>query len=265
MFLPLHDGKPVKTIHLQWVTLSIIGLNVLVYLAVNVIGVAGADKLEFAARAFGHVPSVSNDLKVLPEPYRVIPDHLYVLSTLTSAFLHADFFHLLGNMLFIWVFGDNVEDALGHIKFALFYILSAFAAASFHAFVFSTSDSPLIGASGAAAGIVGAYLMLHPKMQIWILFLSRIPLRLPAWTVLGGWVGFQVFMFVVDTDGQISWAAHVGGAAAGVLLVLVLRRRGVPLFDREIVVPDAVELTDRPSLPPNVKPPRNPWGRNASR
>ncbi|MEO1397840.1 MAG: rhomboid family intramembrane serine protease, partial [Pseudomonadota bacterium] len=128
---------------------------------------------------------------------------------------------------------------------------------------FPTSDSPLIGASGAAAGIVAAYLILHPKMQVWVLFLSKIPLRLPAWTVLGAWIAFQVFMFATDPDGQVSWAAHVGGALAGALLVFVLKRRSIPLFDRELVVPEAVELDPNEALPPKVNAPHS-WGRNAA-
>lgn len=276
MFLPLHDGKPVKHVSLQWVTLTIIALNVIVYLAVNIFGVAGEQTMQLTTIGLGHIPSISNELKVLPVELQLLPANMYYLSTITSAFLHADFFHLLGNMLFIWVFGDNVEDALGHAKYLVFYLLCAFAAATFHAFAFPSSDSPLIGASGAAAGIVAAYLMLHPKMQVWILFLSRIPLKLPAWTVLGGWIAFQVYMFVADPDGQVSWAAHVGGALAGALLVVVLKRRSVPLFDRELVVPDAVELDPEEALPPKINATRraslpkagsrnSSWGRNAAK
>lgn len=240
MFIPLHDGKPVRFIHRQWMTLLIIATNIGVFAVFN-LGLGSAGGLKFAALAFGYVPAVSNDLATLPVAYRTIPDDLYGLAALTSAFVHADFFHLLGNMLFIWVFGDNVEDALGHVRYLIFYLICAFCAASFHALVFPTAAIPLIGASGAAAGIVAAYLMLHPKMKVWVLFLSFFPLELQAIWVLGAWVAFQVFMFLTDTQGEVSWAAHLGGVVAGLVLVGLLKRRDVPLFDKTIVPPQAVE------------------------
>ena len=144
IFIPLHDGKPVRYIHLQWVTLTIIGINLVSFVMFNLLSVGEAGAGNFAILAFGHIPSVSNDLRSLPDVYQIVPDSLYVLTTLTSAFLHADIWHLGGNMLFIWVFGDNVEDALGHIKYLIFYMACAFAAAWFHAFVFSDSDAPLV-------------------------------------------------------------------------------------------------------------------------
>lgn len=242
MFIPLHDGKPVKYIDWQWVTGLIIAANVAIFFYITLMAANAEDGIGFAALAFGHVPSVYNDIRTLPIEFQIIPDPAYAVTALTSAFLHGDIWHLGGNMLFIWVFGDNVEDALGHIKYLIFYLACAFAAAWFHAFVYPDSDAPLIGASGAAAGIVGAYLMLHPKMKVWLLFMGRIPLRISAFWALGGWVGFQVYMFIVGSDDQVSWAAHVGGIAAGVALVGLMKRRQVPLFDREIVPPRAIEL-----------------------
>lgn len=229
-------------------TITIIAVNVLVFLIFNLLGVGADQGNNFAILAFGHIPSVSHDLRSLPDVYRIVPENLYALTALTSAFLHADIWHLGGNMLFIWVFGDNVEDALGHIKFLLFYLACAFAAAWFHAFVFSQSDAPLVGASGAAAGIVAAYLMLHPRMKVWVLFLSKVPLRLSAIWLLGGWVAFQLFMFLADTEEAISWAAHVGGIVAGIALVGVMKRRDVPLFDRKILPPHAVEVDDKETV-----------------
>ena len=251
----MHDGKPVKYIHWQWVTLSIIALNIVTFIVFNLVGTGSDQASEFAILSFGHIPSVSNNLRSLPVDYQVVPDEFYALTALTSAFMHADIWHLGGNMLFIWVFGDNVEDALGHIKFLLFYLLCAFAAAWFHAYVFADSDAPLVGASGAAAGIVAAYLILHPKMKVWVLFLARVPLRLSAIWLLGGWVAFQLFMFFADTEEQISWAAHVGGIVAGAVLVILLKRRDVPLFDREIKPPHAVEVEGKDQIR---------WGRGTS-
>ena len=257
IFIPLHDGKAVKHITLQWVTLGIIAANILVYLLSNVVHLGGAN---FANVAFGYVPSVANHIRNLPAEFRVVPEHLYGITALTASFLHADLFHLGGNMLFIWVFGDNVEDAMGHVKFLIFYLLCAVAASWFHAFSFPQSDAPLIGASGAAAGIVAAYLMLHPRMKIWVLFLSRFPLRLPALYLLGGWVGFQIVMYVVDKGSNVSWAAHVGGIVAGVAFVGLLKRRSVPLFDREIISPAAVQTDQVESVQEKLKP-TSKWGR----
>ena len=150
-------------------------------------------------------------------------------------------------MLFLWVFGDNVEDALGHVRFLIFYLLCAVGRRAVprpgrrrH------SQVPLIGASGAIAGVVAAYLILHPRVKIWILAFGRIPLRIPAYIALASWILFQFVMFAVGGEDQISWACHVGGIIAGAVLVLVLRSRDVPLFDREIVTPRAVAV-EQPS------------------
>ena len=234
MFIPLHDGKPVRYISLQWVTLTIIAINVLVFVALMPFappdGSAGS-----LVVGLGHVPSVSNDLRSLPVAFQVLPDNLYFLTGITYAFVHSDWWHLAGNMLFLWVFGDNVEDALGHFRYLVFYLAAAFVAAWFHAFMFPDSDAPLIGASGSAAAIVAAYLMLHPKMKIWVLVFARIPLRLPALWILGAWIAFQVVMFFADDDEQISWAAHLGGIVAGLVMVAPLKRRDIALFDRDLV------------------------------
>ncbi|KAG1651737.1 Rhomboid protein 1, mitochondrial [Nymphon striatum] len=149
-------------------------------------------------------------------------------------FLHSDFMHLAGNMLFLWVFGDNVEDALGHIKFLIFYLLCAVIGGLAHGVLDFESTAPLIGASGAVAGIIGAYLMLHPRVWVWVLALGRIPLRLPAGLLLIFWIGLQIFMVVVMSEDSVSWAAHIGGFFCGILLVLFMRRRGVLLFDRSL-------------------------------
>ena len=255
MFYPLHDGKPVRFISLQWVTLTLIAVNCLVFGITATIGPDGPFA-EMVAVGLGHVPSVSNDLRVLPPRFEVLPDWLYPLTGITYAFIHGDIWHLLGNMLFLWVFGDNVEDALGHVKYLIFYFASAYSAAAFHAFMFQTSDAPLIGASGAAAGIIAAYLMLHPRMKIWVLFMGRIPLRLSAFWLLGGWIVFQIVMFLSDTDTAISWASHLGGIVAGVVLVGPLKRREVALFDRDLAKPDAIAAPDTDE----AEEPR--WGRN---
>src|SRR5690606_11940438 len=206
----------------QYMTLGIIGLNILVWLTISL---GGTDFAQGAALGLGYIPSVAYELAVLPPELELVPaPFTYV----TYSFLHADLLHLGGNMLFLWVFGDNVEDALGHFRFLVFYLACAVAGAFAHGIIAPASEAPLIGASGAIAGIVAAYLMLHPRVKIWVLALGRIPLRLPASIVLVLWIAFQVFMMLVAGDDEISWAAHLGGIVAGAVLVLFMRRRGVP-------------------------------------
>ena len=147
-------------------------------------------------------------------------------------FFHADIFHLLGNMLFLWVFGDNVEDAMGHMKFLFFYLTCGIAAGLVYAWMMPDSDMPLIGASGAVAGVIAAYLMLHPRVGVWVLVFSVIPLRITAGLALGLWIAMQVVMILVSNAGPTAWWAHIGGLVTGAALVIFLRRPGVPLFDR---------------------------------
>ena len=144
MFVPLYDVNALKHIKLQYVTLSLIAINTIVWL---ITGLAATD--EFSGRAsmgLGYIPALLFDDRFLdPSLYMIPKDWTYI----TYAFLHGDFWHLAGNMLFLWVFGDNVEDAMGHVKFLVFYLLCAVAAAWFHGFLDPHSTGPLIGASGA--------------------------------------------------------------------------------------------------------------------
>ena len=251
MFIPLHDANRLKHIRLQYVTLALIAVNVLAWLMTTV---ASDRVVEAAVIGFGYIPSTVFDIAERPDEWVLVPDDL---TYLTYAFLHGDIWHLGGNMLFLWVFGDNVEDALGHFKFLVFYLACAAAGAFMHGIVAPESQAPLIGASGAIAGVVTAYLMLHPRVKIWVLALGRFPLRLPAWILLALWIMFQLAMMVLAEDGEISWAAHVGGILAGAVLVLILRRRGVPLFDRGVVTPLAVEAGTEETAAPSA----SPWGR----
>lgn len=254
MFIPLHDANGLEHIRRQYVTLAIIAINVILWFLT--LGVS-EEAAWTAAVGFGYVPALAHDTVSLGPDIAAAPE---ALTYVTYAFLHQDFWHLGGNMLFLWVFGDNVEDALGHIRFAIFYCACAAAAAWFHGFIAPASEAPLIGASGAIAGIVAAYLLLHPRVKIWILALGRIPLRIPAFIPLAVWIGFQLFMFLSGADEQVSWAAHVGGFVAGAVLVLFMRRRGVPLFDRATVEVVPVEAKMRAPAKPAGERERR-WGR----
>lgn len=229
MFIPLHDGNPLRFVRFPYMTTAIVVVTTLIFVLFES-GIV-IDALNASALAFGVVPAVLTREAALPTELDLIPGSATLF---TYAFLHGDWMHLIGNMLFVWVFGDNVEDALGHLKFLVFYLLSAAGAALTHILMAPASEAPLIGASGAAAGIIAAYLMLHPDVKVWILALGRIPLRIRAVWVLGAWIAFQLFsLLTASPDDQIAWWAHIGGLLTGAALIVVMRRPGVPLFDRQ--------------------------------
>ncbi len=271
MFIPLHDGNALRHIRLQYVTLAIIALNVLAWLSY---GPASYGRIEVERAAFltwGYIPAVANGYAALPADFVLLPQWTKAVS---YAFLHGDIFHLGGNMLFLWVFGDNVEDALGHIKYAIFFILCAIAGAMMHSLVEPQSQAPLVGASGAAAGVVAAYLMLHPKIKLWVLALGKFPIRLSAMWVIGAWIAFQFGNFAFNAGDNVSWGAHVGGILAGAILLPLMKRRGVVMFDRNVASPvtapkgaTSVEATailvDEPKSEPRSQsqPESRAWGR----
>ncbi|MBC8130445.1 MAG: rhomboid family intramembrane serine protease [Rhizobiaceae bacterium] len=227
MFVPIYDGAALKSISRPYVTIALILANAIIWLFFSATGETGAYLSGFEL-SYGFIPAVVNDLAVLPPQYIVQPGEF---SYVTYAFLHLDFWHLLGNMLFLWVFGDNVEDAFGHFKFLAFYLFCAAAGAAAHSLTMPDSEATLLGGSGAVSGVVSAYLMLHPRVWIWVLAFGRIPVMLPAYVLLILWIGFQFAMLALG-DEEVSYGAHVGGIVTGAVLTIVLRRRGVPLFDR---------------------------------
>jgi membrane associated rhomboid family serine protease len=241
MFIPLHDANALKHIRVQYVTITLIAVNVTVWafsaIAPEMVG-------ELAALGLGYIPAVISDRAYLDPALALVPENA---TYITYAFVHLDFWHLASNMVFLWVFGDNVEDALGHFRFLIFYLLCAAAGAFLHGFIAPGSEGPLIGASGAISGVVAAYFLLHPRVRLWILVFFRIPLPLPAFIPLALWLGQQFVMLALNLEGMVSWGAHVGGIMAGAVLVIFMRREGVPLFDRKVVLPKAVET--RASVP----------------
>ena len=216
MFLPLHDDTPLKVIRFQFVTLAIIVLNVLIFLY---IGPFGGDAIMARVEAwFGLVPvellNVQTGHAAVPEPVTLI----------TYLFLHASWMHLIGNMLFMWVLADNIEDSFGNLGFLFFYLLCGVVGGLIHVFMMPGSPSPLIGASGSVSGIIAAYLVLYPRARIWVLAFLAIPIPLPAIVVLGGWFLLQIFSVFAAKEGQdIAWWAHIGGFLCGLMLTLGLR------------------------------------------
>ena len=181
VFIPLYDDNPFRHLPRPYVNYALIAVTIASFFLTG-----GLDEyaVQSAAMQYGFIPSAAGGLEVLGPEYKRIPEKA---TYLTYAFLHANWAHLLGNMAFLWVFGDNVEDALGHFRYLVFYLLCAAATAFIHAFADQASPLPLVGASGAVAGVVGAYLLLYPRAKLWMLAFGRIPLRLPAMIVIGAW------------------------------------------------------------------------------
>jgi membrane associated rhomboid family serine protease len=220
MFIPLHDDTPLKVIRFQWMTGALILLNTLLFLFTHFAGGGAAEQATLYFYGVVPVELVSNlptAIDPLPEP----------LTLITYQFLHAGWLHLIANMLFLWVFADNIEDAFGRISFLLFYVTCGIGAALFYAFLTPASDSPLIGASGAVGGILAAYMLLYPRARIWILLFMRLPVRIPAVYVLASWFALQIIMLLLATEdaAMVAWSAHVGGFATGFVLTIVLRSR----------------------------------------
>ena len=218
MFIPFHDNTPFHVIRVQYFTLGIIAINIAVFLLTGASG--NEDTLIAVASGFGIVPaeftgSMAGALDPVPEPITLI----------TYQFLHAGWWHLAGNMLFLWVFADNVEDAYGHIFFPFFYLATGALGGLTHILLQPDSSNPLIGASGAVAGVLAAYLVLFPKARVWVLLFFRIPWRFSAAMVLGAWFALQIASLFMTQDGEVAVAfwAHIGGFVSGLLITLLFR------------------------------------------
>ena len=164
---------------------------------------------------------------------------LHALSTVyTSMFSHGDILHLLGNMLFLYIYGDNVEDAMGKVRFILFFLLCGTAAALAQGLVDPSSETPMVGASGAISGVIGSYLLLYPKANVrvfyWFFIFVGVWL-VPAWAVLGLWVAEQMIALPesMRNAGGVAIMAHLGGFAVGLLLTPFFKQRNIPLFQKQ--------------------------------
>jgi membrane associated rhomboid family serine protease len=245
VFVPLYDINPLRRISFQYANLGLIILNVLVFLIFQLRnGTAGNECVEaLFSKTFGLIPLELLGTPVsfpgCPATEALVSPVAEPITLLTYMFLHGDIFHLAGNMLFLWVFGDNVEDAMGHFRYIAFYLLCGIVGGLMHVALAgglmpgvlgTEATAPLIGASGAVSGVVVAYLLLHPRVHLWVLVLRIIPLRIQAFWALGAWIGMNLTFAFLQIEPTVAWWAHVGGMLAGGLLVLVLRRRGVDLF-----------------------------------
>ena len=211
--IPLKDDNPSRTV--PFVTLLLIGVNLAVFLYELTLPPAA---LQGLIRGFGAVPSALS-LGHLPASGMV---EIPWLTLITSMFLHGGLFHVGGNMLYLWIFGDNVEDAMGHFRFLVFYLLCGITAALFQIAAMPSSRVPLVGASGAIAGILGAYVLLYPSARIRALIIFLFIVRvvpIPALFILGLWFVMQVLSAPASGRSGVAFFAHIGGFLAGMLLI----------------------------------------------
>lgn len=214
--LPIRDTIQSRTYPIM--TISLIIVNAIAFIFQISLGRGGNEFI----MAYGFIPSRFFHLL---EKGSI----LYALFPLfSSIFLHGGWFHIIGNMWYLWIFGDNVEDRVGHLRFLIFYILCGVLSGLAHAFANYHSGIPTVGASGAIAGVMGAYFILYPRAKIWTLvpiFIFIQFFEIPAVVFLGFWILMQFFMGAFNLGGGVAWWAHIGGFIAGAILIFLFRKR----------------------------------------
>jgi membrane associated rhomboid family serine protease len=218
---PLYDDNPFKLPVRPYVTWGLIVTNIVIFLAV--LGIPDGQQ-NAIVNAFAVVPVV------LTHPGTWHLNDWPGLTLLTGMFLHAGWEHLLGNMVYLWVFGDDIEEVLGRSRFIAFYLLAGVASALAYVALNPNSPVPLLGASGAISGVLAAYLMLRPCAKVTV-FIFRVVVRIRAYWVIGGWGVLQLVMLASKPDDGVAYLAHVGGLVAGALLFVAMRPVGVRLFE----------------------------------
>lgn len=214
--IPLRDDIPSRTY--PFITLAILIVNVLVFMYQMTLDMQGIESFIYRTAA---IPVEITRLYDI-EPKAAVP---LPFTLITAMFVHGGLVHVGGNMLFLWIFGDNVEDRFGHIIFLLFYLLSGVAASFAHIVIDPVSTMPMVGASGAIAGVLGAYFVLFPRAQIQTLVILPLYIsvaRLPALFFLGFWFVFQLLSSgaSLTAEGGVAWFAHIGGFLAGIVCAL---------------------------------------------
>lgn len=218
--IPLRDENPTRTTPV--VVYAIIALNVIVFLYNGALRTGMHNPLA----GYELVPAQLFTHRDIGAPTLVAP----WLTIFTSMFIHANLLHIGGNMLYLWIFGNNIEDTLGHFKFLLFYLVAGVGAAMAHVLMGPMSVMPVVGASGAIAGVLGAYLLLYPRARVLtlVIFFFAQAIELPASVILGWWIVIQVFNTALSSShvgGGVAYAAHVGGFLTGYLLILAMGGR----------------------------------------
>lgn len=221
MVFPLYDENPFTKPTLPYVTWALIGLNIVVFLFQT-------SSPEDVQRALLASFAVTPAALTREFPIGVLPPELTLI---TSLFVHGGWGHLFGNMIYLWVFGDDIEEALGPIRYLAFYLLCGVLAALVYVLLNLQQTTPLAGASGAISGVLAAYLMIRPCAKVSV-FVLRVGVRVRAYWVIGGWVLLQLFMFAAaGPDDNVAYIAHLGGLAAGVGLLLLLKPAGLRLWE----------------------------------
>ena len=214
--IPLKDDNP--TSGRPIVTYFIIGLCVAIFLMQLSSQSYKTGQLFYS---YGLIPSVLMGNKQLPIDLYIVPGYVTIF---TSMFMHGGFMHLIGNMLYMWIFADNIEDNLGPTKFLIFYLLCGIGAAMTQVLMDTHSQVPMVGASGAIGGVLGAYLINHPNARVLVLipfgFFSQL-IKIKALYVLGFWFILQF----ISSGGGIAYAAHIGGFVSGVILILFFNKK----------------------------------------
>lgn len=226
MPIPIADENPTHHNHKSVVTIGLIAANVLVFVLFQ----QGLfDEVTFASiLGFGLVPSVFWGDKILPPGIFNIGSYSTIM---TYMFLHGGMMHLVSNMLILWVFGDNVEQALGRYRYLGFYIVGGIVSGYLHAWLMPASDAPLVGASGAISAVAAVYLLLHPKAKLWLLLFWIVPVKIPAWMAIAAWFAYQLYAsFTAGPDDAVAWWAHIGGFIFGLAYILVFKRRLIDRF-----------------------------------
>lgn len=223
--IPIKDINPTERFPL--VTILLILINSIVFIYQLLLG-PQSEKMFVAS--FSLIPA--RLFSPASAPQGAVP---VGVTLFTSMFLHGGFLHIAGNMLYLWIFGNNVEDAMDRVRFIAFYLICGLAAAFTHALTAKTSIVPMIGASGAISGVLGAYLLLYPRARV----LTLVPLgfyistiEVPAMFVLGFWFVLQFLNATLSSGigGGVAWYAHVGGFVAGMLLIGLFKRKNVPFW-----------------------------------
>ncbi|RCK19788.1 protease [Thalassospira profundimaris] len=223
--LPIKDNNP--TTITPWVTYAIIALNVVVFLFTVSLDPRSAQLVNLQ---YGAIPAIVFGHADLPPEFSPFPPGFGFLSIFSAMFMHGGWMHLGGNMLYLWIFGNNVEDAMGHFRFLMFYLICGIAAALGHGLLDTQSHIPMIGASGALAGVLGAYFLLYPKARVLVWFFWVFIFYVPAVFVLGFWFVTQIINFGSGADGGIAWVAHIAGFVAGLALIPLFKHRNIPLW-----------------------------------
>jgi membrane associated rhomboid family serine protease len=222
MFFPLKDENPTKSF--AYMTVLIIAANCLVFFAMRLAALAQDPRLvSYFSYKYGVIPveitkGIDINPKVAGGPY---------VTLVTSLFLHGSFWHLLGNMWFLWIFGNNIEDIVGHFKFVAFYILGGVAASMLQIVLTASSTVPVIGASGAVSAVLGAYILKFPSARVrtLVFFIFITVINVPAVAFIGIWFLMQLFFGLAGSSSNVAWFAHIGGFIFGLAAILIFQKR----------------------------------------